>query len=99
MRRFRAVPSCTKYRAFTGEMPAHASTEQHDQLRTHCASLGDHCERYLGILRVRGDWGFLDLPGPGFPELKVNFYKHTPQSAQSRILEYLQTALEQTERR
>lgn len=41
----------------------------------------------LGVTYVENAWGFLVIPPPGFPELKINFYHGLAEQTAQAILE------------
>ncbi len=74
---FHPISACVDYRAFilplTGlDRPAW------NGFRRSLQALAETTEVRLGVLRILGWWGFLDVPAYGFPELKVSFYRDTP---------------------
>jgi hypothetical protein len=71
------VAACLDYRAYIFALPRSPGGAAYEHLRDALCALG-RCEPpRLGVHYVYADWGFLVVPPPGFPELKINFFRHT----------------------
>ena len=92
--RFRVVENCVDYRSYVCPLDAEITTATHCALRARLMALGKADEERLGVLYIRGYWGFLVYPPRGFPELRVSFYKETEIAAERAILNAISEALQ-----
>ena len=80
------VPSCLDYQSFVFRL-----NQQSDVSRL--CILGRVERADLGVIYVRAEWGFLVLPPPGFPELRVSFYRQVEEGRVQAWLDYVGTTL------
>ncbi len=48
----------------------------------------------MGVVYVRGPWGFFVIPRYGYPQLRISFYFDTPSSEIDALLASICTAFE-----
>jgi len=82
---WRRVPSCVDYQAYVCPWPP-MDRERHQVFSATLGGLGVQEDNACGVATVRAAWGFLIVPPPGFPELKVNFFPNVPTQALREIL-------------
>lgn len=92
--RFRAVENCVDYRSYVFPLDTGITKATHCALQARLRALGKADEERLGVLYIRGYWGFLVFPPRGFPELRVSFYKETDESAERTILNTISEAFQ-----
>lgn len=90
---YKKIPACVKYKSYVFPLGKNISQENYNVLKTFLKTLGQDEPEYLGVMRVRGDWGFLDYPSYGFIEFKVNFYKTTSEKICSAYLQKMHEKL------
>ncbi len=93
MTAYRRVGACLDYRAYVYPLARNATAESHRILCLQLAELGTAEPERLGVTYVRNRWGFLVLPPPGFPELKVSFFKGTDPATEATILQAIAQAI------
>jgi hypothetical protein len=89
----RKIPACLDYDAYVFDLPGDLAAMQLSGVRKGLERLGRVDREELGVVYIRGDWGHLVLPPPGFPELKVVFHRGTPVRSRQRILELTAAAI------
>ena len=92
-RRFAYTDSCVDYRSYRHPLDPTVSSERHAQLRDRLAALGRAEPERMGVTYVRGPWGFLVIPRQGFPELRISFFRDTPDGDRRALLESVCQAL------
>jgi len=93
---FRRISSCLNYRAYCAALDTGMTTTTHGRMRDQFMGLGDPEPERMGVTYIWGDWGFLIVPGPGFPELRVNVYPQHPAERDKAVLERIGRILEAT---
>jgi len=83
--RWRRVPACVDYQAYVYPWPP-MDEERRRLLAQALGGLGMREDNACGVTTVRAAWGFLMVPPPGFPELKVNFFPGVPIQILCEIL-------------
>lgn len=86
---WRRVPSCVDYQTFVTPWPS-MDRERHQLLELSLGRLGVREDNACGVTFVHAPWGFLIVPPPGFPELKVNLYPTVPTPSVYEILTDIQ---------
>ena len=91
--RWRQYEACVDYLVYVHSLPnfTHARWQQltkRMQALGHCVTSG------FGVVTVRGDWGFFQIPAAGFPELKVTFFQTSGDRERAEILSALTDILE-----
>jgi hypothetical protein len=99
--RFEPAGSCLDYRNFRCRLSPALTAAACRRLENELTGIGDRLSRTLGVTRVHGDWGFVTLPPPGFPECRVSFFHDVPADRIDTLLRTithrLQTAREEGE--
>ncbi|MEJ2591788.1 MAG: hypothetical protein P8178_10370 [Candidatus Thiodiazotropha sp.] len=91
--RWRQHEACVDYLVYVHSLP-HFTQARWQQLTKRMQALG-HCVRSgFGVVTVRGDWGFFQIPAAGFPELKVTFFQTAGDRERTEILSALTDILE-----
>lgn len=88
------VAACLDYRAFVLAFPKALSDAAYQRLLVELQSLGRSEPPRLGVFYIYSSWGFLVVPPPGFPELKVSFYNQTEPDRIAAILDQIASQLE-----
>lgn len=91
---FRRAESCIDYRAYTHPIDPDVSPVRYGLACEQLRRVGQSCEERMGVVYVRGPWGFLVIPQLGYPELRVNFYHDTPIREINDVLASIRVALE-----
>lgn len=89
----RYVKSCVDYRTFVAPLDTAISPAVHNTLTEKLLKLGVAEPERMGVIYVRGAWGFLVIPSPGFPELRISFYHDTPDDELNAVLVLIRAAL------
>lgn len=77
---FRPDKSCVDYRSFVYCIDSNIDEQNFIKLRKELSNLGTAERERMGVIYVRGPWGFFVIPSFGFPNLKVSFFHDTPDS-------------------
>jgi len=91
--RCRKVPACLDYDAYVFEVSGGTRSLDLQRLQHAVERLGRVDRASLGVVYIRSDWGYLVLPPPGFPELKVVFGHQVSKRTQQRILDLVAAAI------
>jgi len=81
----RPVAACLDYRAFVLPFPPLFGAA-YEGLRNELQALGRSEPPRLGVYYVYAEWGFLVVPPPGFPDLKIHFFHKTTPDQVAGIL-------------
>lgn len=92
--RFLPVENCVDYRSFVCPLATTITAAAHTALGARLATLGKAETERLGVIYIKGNWGFLVYPPRGFPELRVSFYKETDKATEQTILAAISEALQ-----
>ncbi len=83
---FQPVDSCLDYQSYScaldPELPVSAFAEVRQLLR----QLGTADQERMGVVYVRGPWGFFVIPGHGYPSLRASFFFDTPDDEIEKVL-------------
>ncbi len=91
----KAIPACLDYRAYAFSVPPDLDPPLYRQLDRNLRQLGILRHEMLGVAYIDADWGFLIIPPPGFPELKINFYHQTSDRKVEQILLQVSTLMDE----
>lgn len=92
--RFGPVESCVDYQSYVYSIDPGHTPEQYKATRHQLMTLGRANEERMGVVYVRGPWGFFVIPHYGYPTLRVSFYHDTPTSEINEMLSWICTAFE-----
>jgi len=93
-RRIVPVDSCVDYQSYVYKIDPDFLPEQYECTRRRLLTLGNADEERMGVVYVRGPWGFFIIPHFGYPTLRVSFYHDTPISEINKILSLICEAFE-----
>ena len=96
-RRFTAVDSCVDYRSYVYHIDSDLSAEHYENVRRRLLKLGRSDEERMGVVYVRGPWGFFVVPHHGFPSLRVSFFHDTPENECHDVLRSISKVFDETE--
>ncbi len=91
---WRRVGSCLDYQAYILDLPPGISGEAYGQLDRHLRGLGRLEQELLGVAYIRGDWGVVIVPPPGFPEIKMKIHHHVGDGRTRALLTQVQAIVE-----
>ena len=92
--RFGPVESCVDYQSYVYSIEPDLTLEQYLALRQRLTALGNAEEERMGVIYVRGPWGFFVIPHFGYPTLRVSFYHDTPHTEINVVLAMICTVFE-----
>jgi len=95
---FRYVDSCVDYRSFVAQLNSAMTHVAHNFLTEKLQPFGVAERERMGVTYIRGAWGFLVIPGLGFPELRVSFYHDTPDREVEAVLVSIWKSMEESHR-
>jgi hypothetical protein len=75
---FQPVDSCLDYRSYVYLIDPGLSPAQYLASRRQLLTIGKTNEERMGVVYVRGPWGFFVVPQQGYPKLRVSFFYDTP---------------------
>jgi hypothetical protein len=76
--RINRIESCLDYQAFSYLLDPAMSAKTYQVKRQQLMTLGNTCEERMGVVYVRGPWGFFVIPDYGYPTLRISFFHDTP---------------------
>jgi len=91
---FRPVESCVDYKSFVYTIDSDLSPVRYKALRRQLITLGRADEERMGVVYVRGPWGFFVIPPHGYPILRVSFFHDTSSTEISDVLSSIYEAFE-----
>ncbi len=94
-RRFGPVESCVDYRSYVYNIDPDLSPAHYTASRQQLMTLGKADEERMGVVYVRGPWGFFVIPHYGYPTLRVSFYHDTTTPEINDILSMICTAFDE----
>jgi len=86
------VDSCTDYHTFVTPLDTAMESAAFNSLTERLRTLGVADQARMGVIYVRGPWGFLVIPSPGYPELRVSFYHDTSEHDMDDVLASIKAA-------
>jgi hypothetical protein len=92
--RFGPVESCLDYRSYVYRIDPDLSSARYKASRQQLITLGRTNEERMGVVYVRGPWGFFVIPHHGYSTLRVSFYHDTPITEINDILASICAAFE-----
>ena len=92
--RFGPVESCVDYRSYVYSIDPGLSSPRYMASRRQLMTLGKADEERMGVVYVRGPWGFFVVPHYSYPTLRVSFYHDTPSTEIDAILSLICAAFE-----
>ena len=90
---WRRTQACVDYIVYVHALPAIDPARWGERVR-RMRALGICQDTSFGVTTVRGAWGLFQIPMPGFPELKVTFFRGGLATEQRRLLVELADILE-----
>jgi hypothetical protein len=95
--RFGPVESCVDYHSYVYSIDPDFNLERYQATRRQLIKLGSTNEERMGVIYVRGPWGFYVIPQYGYPTLRVSFYHDTPTEEINDMLSLICAAFEHPE--
>ena len=92
--RFGRAESCLDYQSYVYTIDPDLSPARYVASRRQLMTLGRADEERMGVIYVRGPWGFFVIPRYGYPTLRVSFFHDTPTTEISDILSSICSAFE-----
>jgi hypothetical protein len=92
--RFGPVESCVDYQSYLYKIDPGLTAAQYAESRRLLMALGRADEERMGVVYVRGPWGFFVIPRHGYPTLRVSFYHDTPDTEIEDVLASICAAFE-----
>ena len=92
--RFGPVESCVDYQSYVYHINPGLTPAQYTAARSLLMALGKADEERMGVVYVRGSWGFFVIPHHGYPTLRVSFYHDTPGTEINNVLSLICAAFE-----
>ena len=92
--RFGPVESCVDYQSYVYRIDPGLTPGQYAASCRLLMALGKTDEERMGVVYVRGPWGFLVIPRHGYPTLRVSFYHDTPATEINNVLGLICAAFE-----
>lgn len=83
---FQFVESCLDYRSYVCAIDQDLSPVRYEAACRLLMQMGRTHEERMGVVYVRGPWGFFVIPRQGYPKLRASFFHDTPTSEFSDIL-------------
>jgi len=83
---FKKIDSCVDYHSYEFRISDHLTADEYAEIRRKLMALGKAEQERMGVIYVRGPWGFMVVPHFGFPALRVSFFHDTPQSECQAVL-------------
>jgi hypothetical protein len=75
---FKRVENCLDYQSYVYTVDPGLTQAQFMASRRQLIKLGMADEERMGVIYVRGPWGFFVIPQHGYPTLRVSFFHDTP---------------------
>lgn len=95
---FRYVDSCIDYQTVVTPLDTSLTQVSYDILVKKLLLLGVADRERMGVTYVRGPWGFLVIPGRGFPELRISFFHDASEQEVNTVLVSIGKAIEESYR-
>lgn len=92
--RFGPVESCVDYQSYVLSIDPGLTTTEYSGISQRLSSLGKADAQRMGVIYVRGPWGFFVIPCHGYPTLRVSFFHDTPRAEIDSVLALICTAFE-----
>lgn len=92
----RHVENCADYQTYVATIDTDETPSQYASMKQSLMRIGNCEPERMGVVYVRGPWGFLVIPGPGFPELRISFYHDTPVHDRNAVLASIATAVHES---
>jgi hypothetical protein len=92
--RFGAVESCVDYQSYVYHIDPELTPSQYSSSSQKLKTLGDADDERMGVLYVRGPWGFFVIPRYGYPTIRVSFYFDTPAQDINDVMALICAAFE-----
>ena len=92
--RFRPVESCVDYQSYVYHIDSDLTPSQYSISCQRLKSLGNADNERMGVIYVRGPWGFFVIPNHGYPTIRVSFFYDTPRTELNNMLALISAAFE-----
>lgn len=89
---WRRSQACVDYEVFVCDLPNLGDAAWRSAV-TQLRALGVCSIDVCGITTVRGGWGFFLIPGSGYPEMKITFFKITSPAERQSVLDQVAKVL------
>jgi len=94
---FVPVESCVDYQTYSYKISPGLTQLQYDASRRILTTLGTADEQRMGVMYVRGPWGFFVIPHYGYPSLRISFFHDATETEINEVLSLIYTAFESTQ--
>lgn len=92
------IESCLDYKAYSYALDPGISADDYQVKRQLLMALGNTIEEGMGVVYVRGPWGFLVIPQHGYPRLRISFFHDTPADEIQNMLNSITALFELDDR-
>ncbi len=83
---FTQVESCVDYQSFVYSLDKQFTPQRYEVCGRLLLSLGTVTEERMGVVYVRGPWGFFVVPAYGYPTLKISFFHDSTSKEIEHVL-------------
>lgn len=91
---FGPVESCVDYQSYVYHIDPELTPSQYSLSSQKLKSLGNAEDERMGVIYVRGPWGFFVIPQYGYPTIKVSFFHDTPSKDMNDVMTLICAAFE-----
>ena len=91
---FVPVESCVDYQSYIYTINPDLTQIQYELSRRMLVSLGTADEQRMGVVYVRGPWGFFVIPHFGYPTLRISFFHDTTDTEINEVFLLVYAAFE-----
>jgi len=91
---FVPVESCIDYQSYIYKINPGLTQDQYEVSRRILTTLGTADEQRMGVVYVRGPWGFLVIPHFGYPTMRISFFHDTAEAEINEVLSLIYAAFE-----
>lgn len=88
------VESCVDYQSYVYRIDPDLTRAQYEVSCRRLMAIGNADEERMGVVYVRGSWGFFVIPNYGYPTLRASFYHDTPEAEINDVLSMICAAFE-----
>jgi len=91
---FSSDSSCIDYRSFVYHIGPDISAARYEEIKNKLKNLGRAEDERMGVIYVRGPWGFFVIPHFGFSTLRISFFHDTSGSEQIEMMKAISAIFE-----
>ncbi|MGD8569072.1 MAG: hypothetical protein PVJ39_13370 [Gammaproteobacteria bacterium] len=88
------VDSCLDYQSYVYNIDPALTRAQYEVSCRRLMAVGNVAEERMGVVYVRGFWGFFVIPCYGYPTLRASFFHDTPEAEINDVLSMICAAFE-----